>query len=221
MIKLSKRLEYEFNEIPNDTNIICDVGCDHGKVIVKSIIENKAKTGIAIDISKDSLNKAILLSQKYNCYEKISFLNCYGLYDVSSICDYTIISGIGGNEISNILKEGYQKSKKFLICPHSDVITVRKTINLLKLNCEYETIVFDKKFYVFLHIDTNKSVVKTYNDDQIYLGKFKSIDENVTNYYENRNMQLKKFVVSNINKIDKELLKEYEVLDGILNKRCN
>ncbi|MCR4660864.1 MAG: class I SAM-dependent methyltransferase [Clostridia bacterium] len=125
MIKLSKRLEHIYNLIPSNINVLCDVGCDHGKIIVKSLVENKVKKGIATDISKDSLSKAILLANKEGVDNKIKLYNCYGLYEVNEKCDYTIISGLGGIEISNILKDGYQKSNYFILSPHSDITLVR------------------------------------------------------------------------------------------------
>ena len=73
-MKKNGRLDNIIKLIPNDTEILADIGCDHGKIIVSAILTGKAKKGFAVDISKNSLNKAKKLAETVGIYQNIEFI---------------------------------------------------------------------------------------------------------------------------------------------------
>ena len=64
MIRLSGRLNALFNAIPLSDGTVVDIGCDHGKLIVATVLSGKCAHGIGVDISKRSLSKAIEYADK-------------------------------------------------------------------------------------------------------------------------------------------------------------
>lgn len=87
--------------------IVCDVGCDHGKLSLYLIKENKAEHIIATDINKMPLERAIQLFQKENLQDKASFFLTDGLSDVKATDNIThvVIAGLGGETMANIINE--------------------------------------------------------------------------------------------------------------------
>ena len=103
MSKLTKRLQTIADIVSG--NVVCDVGCDHG-LLSEYLLANQIIDYVYIsDISKSSLNKAEkLLSTKYpNQYKSICTDGLKGYKGIDNI-DECIISGMGGVEIINIIK---------------------------------------------------------------------------------------------------------------------
>ena len=69
MIKLDNRLTALLGEIEGE--VLADIGCDHGKLAVASLLEGKCSKVIAGDISAESLKKAVKLAKEYGLEEKI------------------------------------------------------------------------------------------------------------------------------------------------------
>ncbi|MGB4033262.1 MAG: tRNA (adenine(22)-N(1))-methyltransferase TrmK, partial [Christensenellales bacterium] len=62
-MRLDNRLNAILNEIKAQR--LADIGADHGKLIVSAVLTGRAETGIAVDISPQSLEKAKNLAKKY------------------------------------------------------------------------------------------------------------------------------------------------------------
>lgn len=147
MIKLNKRLNFIANLV--DERNVADVGCDHGKIILKLFEENKIDEAVISDISKPSLQKAIdLLNQKG--FKKYKSYVCDGLSKYKSVDNIKqiIISGMGGLEIIQILKNSPIEINNVILQPQRNEIDVKKFLIDNKFTIVYDIIVEDKeKFY--------------------------------------------------------------------------
>jgi tRNA (adenine22-N1)-methyltransferase len=167
MLKLDNRLQAICDEI-DSVNIVADIGCDHGKLIVFAIVSNKAKKGIAIDISKESLKKAEKLAKEYDILDKINFLYGDGMLPIKEkTIDLAVISGMGAREIVKILKQK-DIAKKYILVPHQDAHILRQYLKENNFFVIKDYIVKQQKFYPVIVIEKGNN---NYSDSEVYLGK--------------------------------------------------
>lgn len=109
---LSNRLELIIN-LMKPSNILADIGTDHGYIPTEAIKKGIVNKAIAADISKGSLDKAIIEIKKCNLEDKIETRLGSGLeiLDVDE-ADIVVIAGMGGILISDILETSYHKKFK-------------------------------------------------------------------------------------------------------------
>lgn len=156
-LKLSLRLSEVQKNIEGKS--FADIGCDHGKLPVSSIVLGKADFAIAADISEKSLDKAKELSKKFGVTDKISFRVGDGLKVVDSGEVATIvIAGLGGDEISDIIKQSYKDKKKFdcfVLSPNTHAEKVRVAALECKLNFLADYLFFEKRhFYPIIKLSS-------------------------------------------------------------------
>ena len=107
-MRLSNRLNELLDVIPENTNTLLDIGCDHGKLIVSAVILRKCTFGIGVDISYPSLQKGIRLAEKYYVSDKVKFVESDGFAQIKGLsADVCVIAGMGGNEIVKILSQDH------------------------------------------------------------------------------------------------------------------
>ena len=123
MNKLSKRL-FKISKLV-EGRIVCDVGCDHGKLAQFLLRKNKVDFMYVSDISLPSLAKAIKLLDRYG-YTNYRALCCDGLsgYDGLRI-DECIIAGMGGEEIIKIISNSPIKINSFILSPQHNIVEVK------------------------------------------------------------------------------------------------
>ena len=109
---ISKRLETILKLIPNG-EVLADIGTDHGYIPTYAVKNNIVKKAIAADISKGSLEKAVIEIKNNNLQTKIETRLGSGL-EVLEVdeADVVVIAGMGGILISEILNESYHKKYK-------------------------------------------------------------------------------------------------------------
>lgn len=213
-MRKNSRLGYLLDTIPDCQEIIADIGADHGKLIVSALLAGKCKSGIAIDISEESLNKAKILAKEKKIDNRIEFYVGDGFTPIKNqSISLAIIAGMGGNEIVNILSQQHC-CKYYILSPHQDSHVLRKYMMENDFKAIQDFIVFDKKYYPIILACKGKC---DYKEEEIFLGKnFPSSIE-----YNNRNAYRKNYLENIIReaksnskgkKISNELLNEYEVL---------
>lgn len=169
MIKLDKRLRAVVNEVQGKT--LADIGCDHGKVSVASILEGKVKNVIACDISKDSLEKAKKLALQYN----IKNMQCRlgdGLRPLNdNEVDCAVIAGMGGNEIMSILSEDLKGICRFVLVAHRNTIELRAFLSHKGFFIQKDYLVYESgKFYDIIVALKNTGKDCKISERQLYIG---------------------------------------------------
>lgn len=182
-MKLDNRLKAVINEI----NGIClaDIGCDHGKVGAKALLENRVQKVIACDISKPSLEKAIKLFKENNIYNKGDFRCGDGFLVLNeNDADVIVIAGMGGLEIINILSSKKVNFNSLILVAHTDVMKLREYLlsqnytitkdyivkeghfyySLIKCEKNKESLVYDKKHLLLGQSDLNNKDYNMYLD---------------------------------------------------------
>ncbi len=174
MNKLSKRLKKIYDIVTG--KVVADVGCDHGKLADALLSTKKCDFVYVSDISKASLEKAEKLLENYPNWKSF---HCDGLIDYTEAkLDEVVISGMGGDEIMQIIANSPIKVDSYILSPQKNEILVKKTMLLLGYDIVYDIICKDRgKFY---HIFKCKYIgkVKNLSEFDLNFGKANFIENN-------------------------------------------
>ena len=144
---LTKRLS-EILKHTIGSNILVDVGCDHGILGYEALKRGYALRVIATDVSDKSLDKARRLFAEYGYVDNAQFRCGDGLSVVESLeADTVVISGMGGMEIIKILTNSDYQCNRLVLSPQSDTEEVRRYLVGHGYRLNYDYVIFDTKFY--------------------------------------------------------------------------
>lgn len=122
--------------------VFADVGCDHGYCTRFMLKNGLCERAIISDISEKCLKKAESLLSAYILSGKVKPVCCSGLEKIEG-ADAVLIAGMGGDEITEILKNSYIP-ENFVFQPMKNV---RKVREFLLENCA--EIILDEPFESF------------------------------------------------------------------------
>lgn len=174
--RLSRRLGI-ITDMAENGNIIADIGTDHGYVPIKLIREHAYHLAIAADINQNALEIAKQNIKEHGMQDKISCVLSDGLENIDASPDCIVISGMGGELIGKILKNGIEKVKKadkLIIQAQSKWEALRKSLLLMKLYPIDEKIIYeDGHFYIINKLSKDsvifRSCINKYGLDRFFL----------------------------------------------------
>lgn len=144
---------------------IADIGCDHGKIVVRAFEEGIISYAVLSDISEICAKKPKLLLDKIpNANYEIRVGNGLATLKKSDNIKEVLITGMGGEEIIKILQHNNLAIQSFILQPQKN----EDKLKLYLLNNGYK-IVFDKiikdgkKFYNILRAEPGSMKVNNKN----------------------------------------------------------
>lgn len=126
---MTDRLERIFSVIPT-CDIFSDIGCDHGYISYAMLKREKCNHAIISDVSKECLKKAESLLSDYLLDGRATAVVSDGFDNVAK-SDVSLIAGMGGKEITEILKKANYLPSTLVLQPMKNTSEVRKTLILL------------------------------------------------------------------------------------------
>ena len=158
---LSKRLKLVASLVT--TKSVIDIGCDHGYLDI--YLTKKGISCLATDISKSSLNKAIMNFKKENLNIDTKLTD--GLNNIVVKADDTIIiSGMGTNTIMKILSKNI--SNDLIISSHNNIEKLRRFIVSKGYYISDELFIIENDIpYIIIKF---KKGYKKYNDYDYIIG---------------------------------------------------
>lgn len=181
-MRLAKRLRCVVDELCGETSV-ADIGADHGKVLVKALLEGRVDRGIATDISEKSLDKARTLALDYGV--ELDTRVGDGLDVIGEgEADTLVIAGMGGNEIIRILGRSELTFSKLVLVPHRDSPETRKFVvsKGYKIEKDYK-ILSEKRYY---DIIVAKRGEDSLSEREILFGKNDMDNEDFVSYIKKR-----------------------------------
>lgn len=176
---LSERLQHVSNLIPK-CRFLADIGTDHGYIPIYAVLNGICEYAAASDIKKGPVMVAQTNISKYGLENRISTRIGSGLSSLSvNEADVIVIAGLGGNIISDILKNDIQtaySAKCLILQPVQYYEVLRK--NLIEFGFEIvdEDIVKENgKFYFILKIVKNQCAA--YEKEVYYYTGLKLIEK--------------------------------------------
>lgn len=169
-MELSERLNFIIKNIEN-TSVLADIGTDHGYIPLHAIRNGICSKAIAIDINKDPLDKARLNAILEGMGDELEFRLGDGLKALEKDeVEVTVIAGMGGNLIRDILEAQIEKvnSMKYLILqPAQNPEVLREYLYTNNYEILHEDLCLDENIYYELFKVRRKEGEDT-NLDSIY-----------------------------------------------------
>ena len=170
---INLKLDYRLKEIVSNVkgSVICDIGCDHGKVTHYLLSNGMVDFAYISDISAPSLDKAVKLLDSYNYQDKYKAIVSDGFneYPKDVNIDTAIISGMGGYEIVKILSESKTLVNRYVLQPQHNEYDVKLYLSTHGYNITRDYIIKQKdKFYNIIVCEKGG---RTYNNSELYFGE--------------------------------------------------
>ncbi|MBR1983926.1 MAG: SAM-dependent methyltransferase [Clostridia bacterium] len=188
---MTDRLEKIFSVIPN-CETFADIGCDHGYISYAMLKRKKCNHVIISDVSKECLKKAETLLGDYISSGQATAVVSDGFDNVGA-SNASLIAGMGGKEIIEILKRAQNLPDVLVLQPMKNTPEVRKTLVELgyKIVSDY---IFkaEQKYYDLIYCERGKD---TLTDLEIEFGRT-NLNEKSQDFidYVNKNvLKLKKY----------------------------
>ena len=221
MIKISNRLTTIANLVLKEkTNGVIDVGCDHALLDIYLLQNNNNIKIIASDINKLPLESAKKNIEKYSFLNKIVLKEKDGLLGIENDIDTVVISGMGEETITKILKrdKSYLKNvNRLIISSNTNNYKVRRDIIELGYLIKDEKVVFEEgKYYVIIEFTKG---FKKYTNKELYIGPILKNDLNLSYNYYKYLFDKKSEIIKKIpdgNKENEKLKKEIKLLEETL-----
>lgn len=181
--RIKKLTEVVSQILENSENsvVVADIGADHGYLSESLSRLEKIDKILAVEISEKCLNKVKKLKEDFNL-EKVEPILGDGLENIQSV-DISVIAGIGGYEIINILKnqnsiDNGNKCNIFVLQPSDNFVELKDWVNQNNIFI-LRDFVFEsaKRFYPVIVIDVSKEHKATMTDFDLYLGRDSSLED--------------------------------------------
>lgn len=183
-MNLSKRMEALLS-ICQKSQVIADIGCDHGQVCVALIARGISKRVIAADISAPSLKKAETLAKNCGFEDKVDCRCGNGLQVLSpGEADGAIIAGMGGPLIIEILSRGRRVARQLrylVLSPNTYPERLRDFLSGEGYTIVKEKMVVEQgKFYPVMLVRDGKT--SPYTEQEKWIGRWEEIPDEVMEY---------------------------------------
>ncbi len=182
----------------NNGNIVCDVGCDHGKLSLYLVQSGRANSIIATDINRQPLQKAVTLFADNNLSHTGQFILTDGLQGLTDTRDIThvVIAGLGGHTMAQVIEKApfiRQQGTQLVLLPAQSGYFIRSFLYSNGYEIIQEKTVVEKgKYYSCMNaVYTGKITQADIYD--VYIGKSdRNTGEAAKGYFEMILSQLEK-----------------------------
>lgn len=157
--------------LARNSELVADIGCDHGQVGVELLKSTCVKHIISTDISEKCLKKSEFLFTSAGFKSEYDGRVGDGLKTLENgEVDTIIIAGMGGDLIKEIVTYDRAKTlsfKNFIVQPMTNPDVVRKTFYELGFGIEKDLIIIEGNKYYFLMKFSN-SISRKFEEDWFY-----------------------------------------------------
>ena len=213
-----KRIAEIVKLIP-ETEVLADVGCDHGLVAFGALKSGKVKRVIISDISEKCLNKAVALLKPFA--GAVQAVVSDGFKGYSEAPTVAVIAGMGGEEIIKILSASPFIVETLILLPHKNQDKVRAFLsgNGYKAEKDY-TFKDGKKYYDIMLFTRGKG---EYSELEIKFG-LDNLKTRPADFIEKLRAEAekKRAILSStaseslLSEVNKELIELEEIINGSL-----
>ena len=181
-----KRIEF-LAELLNGSNIVLDIGCDHGLVLKTAFDKGYIKKGLASDIGAGPLSQAKKNLDGYN----VDFYLSDGFTNIEDDSyDTVVIAGMGALLITQILDKA-RKDAKYIIQANEKSHIIREYLMDNGFTITDEFVVKDGFYYVM--IICQKGTMKLPEED-IFLGPILKTKTDSKEYYQHKINTINAFI---------------------------
>ncbi|NLW15004.1 MAG: SAM-dependent methyltransferase [Erysipelothrix sp.] len=221
-MSVSKRLQAILDLI-DKTDVIVDVGTDHGYLIIQAIKDGKCKKAYGLDIASGPLSYAQrnVIEHGFESYIELELMD--GLEDFDQDANTFVIAGMGAETILSILDNyEFNTNQRLIIQSNTKHYWLRKELIERGFHFIDEMFLYDNKKAVTLF--KIKKGQKSYSDKELYLGPILCKQDNKP-YHQYLKKEYKK--IQEVSKFNTDYiklldyLKEYLLEKGVINETNN
>lgn len=178
--------------------IVCDVGCDHGKLSLFLVQNNLAEKIIATDINKAPLQKAVELFMENGLSHKAQFILTNGLQGIDDTKDIThvVIAGLGGDTMCSVISSAHfikENQVDLVLLPAQSGNRIRQYLYENGFSILQEKTVAEKgKFYSCINAKYTGEITKPTVYDCFVGQSHKNTGESAKGYFSMILLQLEK-----------------------------
>lgn len=196
-MKISKRLSICL-KYTEGFNKLADIGTDHALLPINAVKSGFVSSAQAIDNKRGPFVIAYSNVLKYELNSLVEVVLGDGLNKIDDDVDVVVISGMGGNLVSEILlKDNIKNIKRFILQPNNEIFQVREAIVKIGFHIVDELVFNDNhKTYDLIVCDIGE---EKYTDIELQFGPI--------------NLKEKPYFF--IRRIEKEIAKLSKVLPNI------
>jgi tRNA (adenine22-N1)-methyltransferase len=203
----SKRITF-LAELTKGFDTVCDIGSDHGYVLVEAFKKGYINQGIASDLRDEPLAiaKKNLIGYQAKTIQSDGFLNIKDSFDCA------IVAGMGAYLIADIMKFAPIGDVTYILQPNDKPEVLRSFLMEHKFNIEDEFIIRDRFFYIIMKVKRGNM---TLTHEDIILGPKLRMKSEALNYYAYKVQNFKKLLLQVDEKRAQEirdLIKIYELV---------
>ena len=161
-----------------------DIGCDHGRLGAYLLQTGRVRRAQLTDISADSLQKARRLIALLGLSERVDFCVGDGAQALSEEPEVTVIAGMGGVLIADILKKGRERlgHSRLVLQPNVAALELRRALMEQGYQITDEAIAPDgRRNYVIIAAEPGES---RYSEKELIVGPvlLKTLPDNLAPY---------------------------------------
>lgn len=168
-MKISKRIQKIIEYIDIEDKV-ADVGCDHGYLGL-GCLEKGIKFVQNIDNKKGPLSTAMKNLSEYKNNQDVIYTLSDGLDELDFRVDTVVISGMGGDLITQIINKNLSKAlklKKIIVVAHSKLFLLRQELTKNFVIVDESIIEEKNKFYEIIVL--KPGLIKEYQYEDFLLG---------------------------------------------------
>ena len=205
--------------------IVADIGSDHA-FLALTLLKNKNVDKIYnIEINEKPLNVSINNTKPYIKTKRVVNVLNDGLskWKYDKRFDYVVISGMGGKNIINIIKniDGDIQIDNFILVPNNGTTSLRKFLSKQGWYFQYEqTILEHNYYYQLIHVSKHKTIKSLLAKDKndYYFGIYNLKHQSVN--FNNMLKQRLEFIKNNPQaiKYNKNMKQEMELINDYFKK---
>ena len=148
---LDARLQTIEEMIPR-CGLVADIGCDHGRLGARLLLDGCARRVAFADISAPSLDKARALIRRLGLETQAAFFVGDGALALRETPDCAVIAGMGGETIAGIVEAGRSVLRDALLVMQPNVAQYELRLRLMRLGyrIEDERVVSAGRWYIVI-----------------------------------------------------------------------
>ena len=173
------RIDAIVKRIKRKKCIVADIGSDHAFLALSLLKSKNIGKIFNVEINKKPLNTSINNTKRYAKTKKVINVLNDGLrkWKYDKYFDYVVISGMGGNNIINIIKNIDKEIKidNLILVPNNGNTLLRKFLSKQGWYFKYEQIILEHKYYYqLIHVTKHKTVncLAAKNKNDYYFGVY-------------------------------------------------
>ncbi|MDL2292671.1 class I SAM-dependent methyltransferase [Acholeplasma sp. OttesenSCG-928-E16] len=177
-----KRLDFIANLL-NNSEVVLDIGCDHGLVLKKAFDKKYIKKAFATDINEGPLLNAKKNLVGYN----VEYYLSNGFLDLPELVfDTVVIAGMGAHLITEILTNA-NKDAKYILQANSKHEVLRSFLMNNGFIITDEHLVLDDFYYIIIEAKKGKMIL---SNEELYIGPVLKNKLESLEYYQHKIKQI-------------------------------